>query len=114
MTLDELLLEWSYRSEKGYPNLDSPSDVSILKEILQKLDLPTYNIIQQLREQNDEVTVTTDDEVEDEDRVEEGGQAHRPAVLGDVFGQDIHRRVHGMYSVRIYISRGRTIGQETR
>ena len=33
MTLDELLLEWSYRSEKGYPSMDNPSDVSLLKEI---------------------------------------------------------------------------------
>jgi hypothetical protein len=39
MTLDELLLEWSYRSEKGYPLVGSPSDVSILKEILTELKL---------------------------------------------------------------------------
>ena len=66
MTLDELLLEWSYKSEKGYPSLDSPSDILILEEILDKLNLPTHSIIKQLREQEDEVTVTTDDEVEDE------------------------------------------------
>ena len=46
MTLDELLLEWSYRSEKGYPSLDNPSDILVLKKILSKLDLPTYDIIQ--------------------------------------------------------------------
>ena len=40
MTLDELLLEWSYRSEKGYPSLDSPSDVLLLKQILKELKLP--------------------------------------------------------------------------
>ena len=45
MTLDELLLEWSYRSERGYPTLDNPSDISILKQILEKLDLPTNEII---------------------------------------------------------------------
>ena len=50
MTLDELLLEWSYRSEKGYPSLDNPSDISILKEILEKLELPSRNIIDKLRE----------------------------------------------------------------
>jgi len=50
MTLDELLLEWSYRSEKGYPSLDSPSDVSILKQILEKLDLPSNTIIKNLKE----------------------------------------------------------------
>ena len=32
MTLDELLLEWSYRSEKGYPSLDNPSDILVLKK----------------------------------------------------------------------------------
>ena len=67
MTLDELLLEWSYKSEKGYPSLDSPSDVLVLEEILNKLNLPTHSIIKQLKEQEDEVTVTTDDEVEDEE-----------------------------------------------
>jgi len=48
MTLDELLLEWSYRSEKGYPSLDNPSDISLLKEILEELDLPTDDIIDNL------------------------------------------------------------------
>ena len=51
MTLDELLLEWSYRSEKGYPSLDSPSDVSVLKEILKKLNIPSDPIIEKLKEQ---------------------------------------------------------------
>jgi len=44
MTLDELLLEWSYRSEKGYPCLGSPSDISILKGILRELKLPEGEI----------------------------------------------------------------------
>ena len=52
MTLDELLLEWSYRSEKGYPSLDSPSDVLVLKEILNKLDLPSNTILNRLSEQD--------------------------------------------------------------
>ena len=50
MTLDELLLEWSYRSEKGYPLLDSPSDLSVLKQILEKLKLPSNEIILNLKE----------------------------------------------------------------
>ena len=44
MTLDELLLEWSYRSEKGYPCVDSPSDISVLKRILTELKLPEGEI----------------------------------------------------------------------
>ncbi len=63
MTLDELLLEWSYRSEKGYPSLDSPSDVLILENILNKLNFPTQDIIESLKEQ---VTVATDDEINKE------------------------------------------------
>jgi len=50
MTLDELLLEWSYKSEKGYPSLDSPSDVLILEEILNKLDLPSNTILNRISE----------------------------------------------------------------
>ena len=50
MTLNELLLEWSYRSEKGYPNVDSPSDISILKQILKELNLPVNEIISNLEE----------------------------------------------------------------
>ena len=50
MTLDELLLEWSYRSEKGYPSLDNPSDVSILKSLLEKLNLPSNEVLNNLKE----------------------------------------------------------------
>jgi hypothetical protein len=50
MTLDELLLEWSYRSDKGYPCLDSPSDILVLKQILKELDLPTDNLLNRLSE----------------------------------------------------------------
>tara|TARA_Y100000361_G_scaffold151726_1_gene169668 strand:+ start:455 stop:1639 length:1185 start_codon:yes stop_codon:yes gene_type:complete len=48
MTLDELLLEWSYRSERGYPSLDNPSDVQVLKDILIELKLPTDTILDNL------------------------------------------------------------------
>jgi|TARA_R110001632_G_scaffold193619_1_gene314560 hypothetical protein len=48
MTLDELLLEWSYRSDKGYPDMDNPSDISLLVEILEQLDLPTDDIIKKI------------------------------------------------------------------
>ena len=48
MTLDELLLEWSYRSEKGYPRLDNPSDLSILRKLLNQLNLPSNKIISEI------------------------------------------------------------------
>jgi hypothetical protein len=50
MTLDELLLEWSYRSERGYPTLDNPSDISVLRNILEKLNLPSHEILENLEE----------------------------------------------------------------
>ena len=50
MTLNELLVEWSYRTEKGYPDLGNPSDILILKEILESLDLPSEEIIPNLEE----------------------------------------------------------------
>ena len=54
MTLDELLLEWSYRSEKGYPHVGSPSDVSILKEILTELKLSEEDVSSIIDELEDE------------------------------------------------------------
>ena len=48
MTLDELLLEWSYRTNKGYPCLDNPSDIIILKNLLEQLNLPSNIIINEL------------------------------------------------------------------
>lgn len=61
MTLDELLVEWSYRTEKGYPDMGNPSDILILKEILEKLELPTDI----LDEDEPEVTVSTDEPQEE-------------------------------------------------
>jgi hypothetical protein len=53
MTLDELLLEWSYRTQKGYPCLDNPSDIAILKTLLESLKLPTETIISELESEED-------------------------------------------------------------
>ena len=50
MTLNELLLEWSYRSERGYPTLDNPSDILILKSILKELNLPSETILNRMKE----------------------------------------------------------------
>ena len=52
MTLDELLVEWSYRTKKGYPDLGNPSDILILKEILEKLELPIDSILDELENGN--------------------------------------------------------------
>jgi hypothetical protein len=51
MTLDELLLEWSYRTKKGYPCLDNPSDIKILKTILERLNIPSEDILDELEDE---------------------------------------------------------------
>lgn len=52
MTLNELLVEWSYRTEKGYPDMGNPSDILILKEILENLGLPVDSILDELGEED--------------------------------------------------------------
>jgi len=44
VNIDALLSEWAYRCKKGYPDLDSPSDLKILKTILkeQEISLPEF------------------------------------------------------------------------
>jgi len=64
MTLNELLVEWSYRTEKGYPDLGNPSDILILKEILERLELP-IDILDELEDDEPEVTVSTDEPQEE-------------------------------------------------
>jgi len=52
MSINELLVEWSYRTEKGYPDMGNPSDILILKEILENLGLPVDSILDELGEDN--------------------------------------------------------------
>ena len=61
MSINELLVEWSYRTEKGYPDMGNPSDILILKEILENLGLPVDSILDELGEDSDEVTVNNDE-----------------------------------------------------
>ena len=67
MTLDELLLEWSYRSERGYPSVDNPSDVSILRQILKELDLPADEIIDELEGDEDDIEIKVNPDQEDQE-----------------------------------------------
>ena len=47
VNIDALLSEWAYRCEKGYPDMDSPSDLRVLKTILkeQSIELPSNNVV---------------------------------------------------------------------
>ena len=44
VNIDALLSEWAYRCEKGYPDMDSPSDLKVLKDILNEweISLPKF------------------------------------------------------------------------
>ena len=71
MTLDELLLEWSYRTQKGYPAVDNPSDVLILKQLLEDLKLPSNEIIKSLKQEQEDLIddledIPTEEEPEEE------------------------------------------------
>ena len=50
VNIDALLSEWAYRCKKGYPDLDSPSDLKVLKNILKEQDIT----LPQLEEQEEE------------------------------------------------------------
>ena len=68
MTLDELLLEWSYRSERGYPSTDNPSDVLLLKDILRELKLPeglVDELVDSLDEDDEDLDTPSTDGMED-------------------------------------------------
>ena len=62
MTLNELLVEWSYRTKKGYPDLGNPSDILVLKEILERLELPT-DVLDEL--EDDEPKIDDSGELDD-------------------------------------------------
>ena len=36
MTIHEILTEWSYKLDRGYPEMDNPYDIFILEQILKK------------------------------------------------------------------------------
>ena len=77
MSIDELLVEWSYRTRKGYPDMGNPSDILILKEILENLDLPVDSILDELGSE-DEVTVTNDEQPEEPFSEPEEPQTQEP------------------------------------
>ena len=92
MTLDELLLEWSYRSERGYPSTDNPSDVSVLKEILRELKLPEGEIdklVDDLEEEDNYVTTGTNGmEYSPVEKKKEKDKAFQKQKFDDPFASD--------------------------
>ena len=42
--IDKILLEWSWRCEKGYPDLNTAKDLATLKQVLKEMNLPSIDI----------------------------------------------------------------------
>ena len=55
---DKILVEWAYRCQKGYPDMDNPSDLRILKQILKENNVEFPDLIV---EQEEEKTFTKND-----------------------------------------------------
>ncbi len=56
---DKILVEWAYRCQKGYPDMDNPSDVHILKQILKENNIEFPGIV--VEQEEEEETFTKDD-----------------------------------------------------
>ena len=54
--IDKLITEWSWRCKKGYPDLNNPEDMAILKEVLYQYDISLEEVEERIEEQ-EEVTV---------------------------------------------------------
>jgi Mn-dependent DtxR family transcriptional regulator len=50
--IDKLLLEWSWRCEKGYPDIHNPADRKILENLLTEHNIPVLEIFDKLYENN--------------------------------------------------------------
>ena len=53
VNIDNLVNEWAYRCEKGYPNMDSPSDLRLLKVILKEEGITIPQFQQVISEQEE-------------------------------------------------------------
>jgi len=71
VNIDNLVNEWAYRCEKGYPDMDSPSDLRLLKIILkeQGISLPEQQLSlfsdEEIKKIVGDTGLATDKEIED-------------------------------------------------
>jgi hypothetical protein len=61
VNIDALLSEWAYRCEKGYPDLDSPSDLKVLKTILKEQDITLPQLQEQIIVEQEEKEISIKD-----------------------------------------------------
>ena len=71
MTIHEILTEWSYRLDRGYPEMDNPYDILLLEQILKEsnfnsrdIDVTIRNLQENIfgpKEEKEEITPEEDD-----------------------------------------------------
>ena len=61
VNIDALLSEWAYRCKKGYPDLDSPSDLKILKTILKEQNITLPQLQEQVIIEQEEKEISIKD-----------------------------------------------------
>jgi len=61
VNIDALLSEWAYRCKKGYPDLDSPSDLKVLKTILKEQDITLPQLQEQIIVEQEEKEISIKD-----------------------------------------------------
>jgi hypothetical protein len=61
--IDKLILEWSWRCEKGYPDINNPADKKVLEKLLAEygVSLDTFVREQEEREEQKKPTTTVED-----------------------------------------------------
>mgnify|MGYP003125275431 CR=1 FL=1 len=82
MTVNEILTEWSYRLDRGYPEMDNPYDILVLEQVLKDsgldsndVDITVQNLKENLfgskKEQEEETSQINDKESEENEENEE-------------------------------------------
>ena len=77
MTIHEILTEWSYRLDRGYPEMDNPYDILLLEQILKEsnfnsrdIDVTIRNLQENIfgpKEEKEEITPEEDDNKDDDE-----------------------------------------------
>lgn len=62
--INKILLEWSYRCKKGYPDLNNPEDMAILKEVMAEMNVSFPNEAIAAQQELTELDVTLEDGIE--------------------------------------------------
>ncbi len=104
-TVDKIVTEWAFRCKKGYPDLNNPQDMKILKEIYSELGLvmELEKAIQEEEELEEDYYLQEEEEQQDDEQEE---QPEKPTTKGSSYEDIIKHEfegeipeVHGTYKL---------------